>query len=127
VKQVSVFVENQSGRLSAILEVLEKAEINIQAMSVSDAAEIGIIRMILTKPKEGLNKLHQAGFTARMDWVLTIEIPNVPGGLFHTVAKPIAQAGINLLYFYAYTESTTRKSMVVLKADDLEKAEGILK
>jgi hypothetical protein len=126
VKQVSIFVENQVGRLSAVLEVLEKEQISIQAMSVSDAAEIGIIRMILTKPEEGLNELRQAGFTTRMDWVLTIEIPDVPGGLFQTVAKPIAQSGINLLYFYAYTEPNTRKTMLVLKTDDLEKTDRIL-
>jgi len=125
-KQVSVFVENQPGRLSAILEVLEKRQISIRALSVSDTAEIGIVRMILTKPEEGLNELRKAGFTTRMDWVLIVEIPDVPGGLLHSVAKPMAEAGINLLYFYAYTEPTTHKTMVVLKTDDLEKAERIL-
>ncbi len=54
IKQVSVFMENKPARLVAILEALERRGINIRALSVSDAAEIGIVRMILSNPEEGL-------------------------------------------------------------------------
>ncbi len=127
IKQVSVFVENKPGRLVAVLEALERRGISIRALSVSDAAEIGIVRMILSNPKEGLEELRRAGFTTRMDWVLSVEIPDVPGGLLRSVAKPVAEAGINLHYFYAYTEPSTNRTVAVIKTDDLERAEGILK
>ena len=125
-KQVSTFVENEPGRLVAVLEVLEKRGISIRGLSVSDATEIGIVRMILTDADDGLKELRQAGFTSRMDWVLCTEIPDVPGGLLRGVAKPIAKAGINLQYFYVYTEPSTNKTIAVIKTDDLEKAERIL-
>ena len=128
IKQISVFVENQLGRLVSILEVLEKKGISIRALSISESAEFGIVRMILDNPDEGLEALRQAGFSARMDWILSAEIPDVPGGLLNSVAKPLAEAGINLKYFYAYIEQATGdKAMVVLKTDDLEKAEQVLK
>ena len=126
-KQVSVFVENKAGRLVAILEALEKRGISIHALSVSDAAEIGIIRMILTNAEEGIEELRRAGFTTRIDWVISTEIPDVPGGLLHSVAKPLAEAGINVHYLYAYTEPSTNKTMAVIKTDDLERAEKVLK
>ncbi|UCC60377.1 MAG: amino acid-binding protein [Dehalococcoidia bacterium] len=128
IQQVSVFVENQPGRLESILEVLEEKKISIRALSVSDTAEFGIVRMILEDPELGLVSLRDAGFTSRMDWILSAEIPDVPGGLLKTVAKPLADAGVNLKYCYAYIEQTGGdKAMVVLKVDDIEKAEQILK
>ena len=127
-KQVSVFVENEPGRLEAILEVLESEKVSIRALSVSDTAEFGIVRMILDKPEEGLQALRQAEFTTRVDWMLSAQIPDVPGGLLNSVAKPMAKAGINIKYFYAYIgHAGEDKAMVVLKTNDIEKAEEILK
>ncbi|MCK4964706.1 MAG: amino acid-binding protein [Dehalococcoidia bacterium] len=128
IKQVSVFVENESGRLEAILEALERAKISIRALSVSDTAEFGIVRMILDNPDEGLKALRQAGFTTRVDWMLSAQIPDVPGGLLNSVAKPMAKAGINIKYFYASIGQVgENKAMVVFKPDDIEKAEKVLK
>jgi len=127
-KQVSVFVENECGRLEAILEALQRERINIRALSVSETAEFGIVRMILDNPDEGLQALRQAGFTTRMDWMLSAQIPDVPGGLLNSVAKPMAKAGINIKYFYAYLgQAGENQATVVLKPDDLEKAEEVLR
>ena len=128
IKQVSVFVENESGRLEAILEALQREKISIRALSVSDTAEFGIARMILDNPDEGLKALRQAGFTTRIDWMLSAQIPDVPGGLLNSVAKPMAKAGINIKYFYAFIGQVgENKAMVVFKPDDIDKAEEILK
>ena len=81
----------------------------------------------LANPEFGLESLKEAGFTARMDWILSAEIPDVPGGLLNAVVRPLAAAGVNLKYCYAYIEQTAGdKAMVVLKTDDLEKSEEIL-
>jgi len=127
IKQVSVFIENQPGRLTAMLEALEKNGVDIRALSISDTADFGIVRMILTDAAKGADTLKQAGFTTRQDWILSAEIPDRPGGLFKTVAEPLAKAGINVKYLYFYIEAAAGKSMVVVKADDIEKAEKVLK
>ena len=127
-KQISVFVENQPGRLVAILDALAKQQINVRALSISETGgEFGIIRLILDKAEEGLESLRQAGFTTRMDWLLRTEIPDVPGGLLKSVARPLAEAGINLDYFYASIEPSEGKAIAIIKTDDLEKAEKVLK
>lgn len=127
IKQVSIFMENNPGRLVAILEVLNRQEISIHALSISESTEFGIVRMILDKPEEGLEALKQAGFTARIDWMLSAEIPDVPGGLFNSVSKPLAEAGINIKYLYAFMErGKNNLARVVIKTDDLDKAEKVL-
>lgn len=122
-RQVSVFVENRPGRLAAILDVLEAHSVSILALSVSDAAEIGIIRMVLSDPDSALRALREEGFTSREDPVLCVAIPDVPGGLLRAVGRPLAAAGVNLDYFYVYTASGTDSVMAVIKTDDMEKAE----
>ena len=126
IEQISVFVENKAGRLVSILKVLEEKDISIHALSISETAEFGIIRMILDNPKTGREALREAGFTTRTDVILSAEIPDVPGGLLNSVALPLADAGVNLKYFYAYIEPSTEKTMAVIKPDDLEKAEAVL-
>ncbi len=126
-EQVSIFVENRPGRLMAILEALESRKISIKGMSVADAADVGIVRLIVSDPAQALAELQSRGFTARMDKVLCTEIRDVPGGLLHGVAEPSAKAGVNLHYFYAYTDQTTGKVFAVIKVDEPQKAEEALR
>lgn len=127
IRQVSVFVENRPGRLVEMLEVLKGHKMNIRALCISEGSDFGIVRMILSDAAKGAEALRQAGFTTRQDWILSSEIPDRPGGLLKAVAEPLAKAGVNLKYLYFYIEAAERKSMVVLKVDDLEKAEQVLK
>jgi len=127
IKQVSVFIENQPGRLTAMLEALEKNEVDIRALLISDTADFGIVRMILSDAAKGAETLRQGGFTTRQDWILSAEIPDRPGGVLKTVAEPLARAGINVKYLYFYIEAAAGKSMVVVKTDDIERAEQVLK
>lgn len=126
IKQVSVFMENRPGRLHAMLEILEKATVNMRALSVTETSEFGIVRMILDKPDEASEALRLAGYTARQDTVLSCEIPDVPGGLLNTVAEPLAKAGVNIAYFYAFIEPAPGKARMVLRVDDIDKAEKVL-
>ena len=127
VKQISVFIENKPGRMVEVFEALEKAEINIRALSISESGEFGIVRMILPHAEKSQESLRQAGFTTRIDTILNYSMPDEPGGLLKHIVRPLADAGINLKYFYAYTDPATSQAMVVLKPDHLEKAEDILK
>ncbi len=127
IEQISVFIENQPGRLVAILEALEKAQINIRALSINESGEFGIVRMILPHAEKSQESLRKAGFTTRIDTILSYSMPDVSGGLLNNVVKPLSKAGVNLKYFYAYTDPATKQAMVVIKPDDLDKAEKALK
>lgn len=126
VKQVSAFVENQPGRLVAMLEALRAEDINIRALSVADHADFGIVRMILSDPQRGAAALREAGFTVRETPVLQKEMPDRPGGLLDAVTRPLAQAGINLEYFYASLEPNPGKATIVLKVGDPDRVEKVI-
>lgn len=126
IKQVSVFVSNEPGRLVDMLKPLADRKINIQAMCVADSTDFGIVRMVVSDTDEAVRALSEANFTARLNEVLAYEMPNAPGGLLKAVVEPLAKAGINLEYFYAFIESQAGKAMVVLKVSDIARAEKAL-
>jgi hypothetical protein len=126
IKQVSVFAENQEGRLQAILNALDAARVNLSAISVSENADFGIVRMIMDEPEKGAVALKKAGFTERTDMMLSAEIPDIPSGLLNSVVLPLTDGGINIIYFYAFLEQKPGTARIVLKTSDDEKAERFL-
>jgi len=126
IKQVSVFMENQPGRLVAMLEALTAQNINIRALSVAEGSDFGIVRLILSEVAKGAEALRKAGFTVTETVVLQVEMPDKPGGLLESVARPLAQAGINLEYFYAFIDPTPGKAVIVLKVSDPDRAEKVI-
>ena len=127
IKQVSVFVENQPGRLAEMLKVLRDQNINIGALSVADGPDFGIVRIVFEDIERGLAALRQGGFTVRTTDVLKAEIPDKPGGLLESIVQPLAAAGINVEYVYAFVDPTPGIANVVLKVRDVVKAEQLLK
>ncbi|MCX5992313.1 MAG: ACT domain-containing protein [Chloroflexi bacterium] len=126
IKQVSVFMENQPGRLLAMLEALTAQNINIRALCVAEGSDFGIVRLILSEVTKGAEALRKAGFTVTETVVLQVEMPDKPGGLLESVARPLAQAGINLEYFYAFIDPTPGKAVIVLKVNDPDRAEKVI-
>ena len=126
VKQVSVFIENQPGRLVAMLEVLKAKNVNIRALAVSETTDFGIVRMILSDTSLGSAALREANFTVKETTVLQQEIPDNPGGLLETIARPLTKAGINIEYFYAFLDTSPGKATIVVKVTDPDQAENIL-
>ncbi|HZL06860.1 MAG TPA: ACT domain-containing protein, partial [Coriobacteriia bacterium] len=100
VVQLSVFIENKSGRVSEVTDILGKAGINIRGFSVSDTADYGILRLIVDAPAKAAAALRAEGFTVREDDVVCIDLPDVPGGLAG-VLKIVAAAGVNIEYVYS--------------------------
>jgi len=125
IKQISIFLENRPGTLAEVLEVLGEHAINIRAMSVADTADFGILRLIVNDPDKVGKILKAANFAAKTTSVLTMKVTDQPGGLLSEIKK-LTAAGINIEYVYAFAASATAEARVVLKVDDLEKAERVL-
>lgn len=125
-QQVSVFAENRPGRLRDILGALEKAGVNIRAMSIADSADFGIVRMILSDTEGGMKTLREADFTIMVNEVLAVEVPDKPGGFLNDIVAPLTSAGVNVEYVYAFADNPLEKALVVLKVSDLELAESLI-
>ena len=122
VTQISVFLENRPGRLAHLLQVLSEAEVNLRALSVADTSDFGIVRLIVDDVDSALQAVRQADLTAATTPVLRAEIPDAPGALQQNVVDPLAEAGVNIEYMYAYGGRISKTAVVILKVDNLEKA-----
>ena len=100
VTQLTVFLENRSGRLAEIADLLGKAGVNIRGFSTTEAAEYGIVRLIVPDPDYARKLLHDAGFTTHFSQVMCVRVPDVPGGLARVLDELAAQE-ISVDYLYS--------------------------
>ncbi len=125
VKQLTVFVENKSGRVSDILDALGKANIDISALSIADTSDYGLMRMITDEPQKAKEILDGAGVAVKITDALAVPIENRPGGLADAM-KRLKDGGVSVEYLYAFVGRKDGGALVVLKTDDNEKADKLL-
>ena len=126
INQISVFLENNAGRLGEVTRVLANAGINLRAISIADTADFGILRLIVDKYDEALKVLKDSGFTTRVSHVAAVEIEDVPGSLAR-VMELFQKTNVNIEYLYASLEGKAGKAVVIFKLEDHRKGLDILK
>ncbi|MBO5713227.1 MAG: ACT domain-containing protein [Clostridia bacterium] len=126
ITQVSVFVENKFGRLSEILNELSENNINIRALSIAESSEFGILRMIVDDTEKASKVLKESGVIVKTSQVIAIDIDDTPGCLAKIVEK-LKNGGVSIEYTYAFVAKEENSAKVVLRVDNTEKAEEILK
>ncbi len=124
VSQISVFLENSSGRLFSVSDILAKNEINVRAVSVADTTDFGILRMIVNDPDKAYQVLKENNFTVRITKVIAVEIDDTPGSMAK-VLKELNDHEIEVEYMYAFLGNLSGNALVILKIDDPEKVEKI--
>ena len=125
IKQLSVFVENQPGKLAEALETLAGANIDLRALSLADTADFGILRAIVDDPDQALDVLSKAGFLVKTNMVLAVVVGDKPGGLAGVV-RILAEAGVDIEYTYAFVAHSKDKAYVILRVDNNDAAIKIL-
>jgi hypothetical protein len=119
IQQISVFLENKTGRLADVTKLIAGAGVNIRAISIADTADFGILRLIVDKPAEAAEAISKGGFTTRMTDVLAVEIPDQPGSLAKVMAI-FKDTGVNIEYLYASLEKDCSTAVVIFKVEDIE-------
>lgn len=122
-KQLTVFIENRTGRLCEVLNVLRQNNVNILSLSLADTTEYGLLRLIVDQPALGKEKLTENGFSSLLSEVSIIKIPHKAGSL-QELLKAIEEGGVNIEYMYGLSIEG-EEAYVVLKASDAEKIETI--
>ena len=122
IEQVSVFLENKSGRLAELTRTLGDAGINMHALMVADTSEFGVARIICDAPERAKALLDEAGFGASIAKVLAVEVPDRPGGLADLLETLDAQ-GLNVEYAYCFVDPSGDAAIDVFRVDDQRAAE----
>jgi hypothetical protein len=121
VEQISIFVENKSGRLAEVTDILAKNGINIRALSLADTADFGILRLIVNDIEKTKKLLKDNGFTVGQNEVVAVEVPDRPGGLAG-ILSALKGKDINVEYMYAFVQKSEGNAILIFRFDEIENA-----
>jgi hypothetical protein len=124
IQQLSIFLENKSGRLTEVLEVLGKENIRITALSIADTSEFGILRILVSDPERARSVLKEQHFTVNITEVISVIAPD-EARYYAKILKILSDIDISVEYTYAF--SIGKKSVIILKCSNNEKAIQALK
>jgi hypothetical protein len=121
VNQISIFVENKSGRLAEVTRILGKAGINIRALSLADTSDFGILRLIVNDSARAIEVLKSRQFTVSMTEVVAVEVSDRPGGLAD-ILEILEKEKINVEYMYAFVERSSNNAVIIFRFDETDRA-----
>jgi hypothetical protein len=118
-KQLSIFLENKPGALSAACRLLAKGQINIQNCTLADTQQFGILRLIVQDWERAKDLLEKNGCVVKLTEVVAIDVEDQPGGLAN-ILDALDGTGINVEYMYAFAGS--QKVVLVFRFDKPDEA-----
>lgn len=121
VEQISIFIENKSGRLAEVARVLGEKGVNIRALSLADTSDFGILRLLVDNTDVAQITLKESGFTVNKTEVVAVEVPDDPGGLYN-ILQVLDEAKINVEYMYAFVERNAGNAVIIFRFDEVDKA-----
>lgn len=114
VEQLSIFIENKTGRLAHVTSVLATAGVNLRALSLADTSDFGILRLIVDDTEKAKNLLKEAGFTVGITHVVAVEVEDAPGGL-DRLMQIISSKGVNVEYMYAFVQKGGANATMIFR------------
>lgn len=126
IKQVSIFVENKTGSMAEVLDILGKNGIDLSALSIADSTDFGILRLIVRDPEKAAALLKEDGMIVKLTEVIAVGIEDKPGSLSE-ILTTLKENEIEIDYMYAFIGKSSHGALVILKTSDAEKTCEVLK
>lgn len=123
IEQLSVFIEDKTGRLTEMTKILSENGINISAFSIADAADYGIVRMIVNDPRKAKQVLKDHLFSVNITETVCMVVPHKPGGLYKAL-KILSDNNVPIDYMYAF--AIEEKSSVIIRSSSNQKVIDVL-
>jgi len=124
-KQISIFLENSPGRLQETTKTLGDAGINLRALTLSEAADYGVLRLLVSNIDKARRLMMEKQFPARIDEVIAVEIKDQAGSLAE-VLEPLNDANISIRYMYAFSGFSDNRAVMIFNFSDIDKAIEVL-
>jgi hypothetical protein len=121
IEQLSIFLENRTGRLGEITKMLADAGVSIRTLELVEAGDFGILRLIVADPSSAKEWLHEQGISAKVTPVIAIEIADEVG-CFNRVVAALAEEGIDIAYTYTVHNGARGAFVIKMAANDIERA-----
>ena len=118
-KQLSVFLQNEPGKIASITRALYEKGVDLRALSIADTADFGILRMLVNDVRLAKNVLDGQHCMVDVTDVVIAAVPDVPGGL-NRVLELMADNGINIEYMYSLIDRGVNDAYMVFRVDDTE-------
>lgn len=112
IDQLSIFLENERGRLASLCHVMGDAGINMHSLTIADTTDFGIVRIICDAPSKAAEVLSEKGYRANVKKVLAVEVPNEPGGLAFLL-DALDGVGVNIEYSYCFASPDKAATFVM--------------
>ena len=126
VEQLSIFLENQTGRLAEVTGILAGAGVNIRALALADTSDFGILRLIVDDNDAAARALKAQGFTVQKTNVVAVEVPDKPGGL-HAIVDLLHKGSVNVEYMYAFVRQSGDRAVMIFRFEDTHEAISLLR
>lgn len=123
IKQLSVFLENKTGRINEVAKILGSNGINMKAFSMAETADFGILRLIVSEVDKAVEVLRDASFAVMLTDVVCLSVPNVSGALSE-ILETLAANDIFIEYMYAFSEG--ENANVVIRPTDIPSCVSIV-
>lgn len=123
IKQLSIFLENRSGRINEVTKIMSQNGVNMRAFSMAETSDFGILRLIVSDVDKAVDCLRAANFAVMITDVICVECPNVSGSL-SDVLDILTENGIFIEYMYAFAEGSVAN--VVIRPSDVELCDKVL-
>ena len=124
-KQISIYIENKKGKLAEVSTLLANSGINLQALSIADTADFGILRVVADDTDKAIALLADNGYLAKVTDVIAVKIEDKPGSLAKIISA-LSYADISVEYTYAFTSTEPGIAVMVFRVDDNNKAVSAL-
>ena len=125
VKQLSIFVENKSGAIAYITNLLGSNNINIRSLQIADSTDFGILRLIVDDGNKALDLVKKEGYTAKLTDVISVVVPDKPNGL-NELLKLLSDNNVEIDYLYVFIGKNNLGAEAILKTADINKVEALL-
>ena len=120
-KQISLFLENRPGHLANACQKLADAGLNVEAMTLADTENFGILRFLVKDWEKGIEVCEKQGLVTKVTDVLAVAVPDAPGGLA-TLLSALAGTTVNIEYMYGFNSHPIGEAIIVLRLDKPDEA-----
>ncbi len=125
IQQISVFLENRSGQLAEITQVLAEKNIDLRAIHIAETTDYGILRLIANRPQEAAQVLWDKGYIVSTRPVVAAPVPDHPGGLAK-ILEVLTREGIDIDYMYSMFGSREDTAYMIFRVKDVKRLTSVL-